>query len=90
MKAWTPHDLRRAATSNLAGLGTSRTVIGAILNHADRSVTAIYDRHSYDDEKRQAPKKWVYALRLLWVCFLFLIENFRRTSKIASWLPETR
>ena len=29
-----------------------------ILNHMDRDVTAIYDRYSYDREKRAALKAW--------------------------------
>ncbi len=29
-----------------------------ILNHAERDVTAIYDRHSYDPEKRTALEAW--------------------------------
>ena len=34
--------------------GLNRIVIGKILNHAEPGVTAVYDRHSYDAEKRQA------------------------------------
>ena len=29
-----------------------------MLNHADRDVTATYDRHAYDLEKRQALEVW--------------------------------
>ena len=29
-----------------------------ILNHVERDVTATYDRHSYDQEKRQALDAW--------------------------------
>ena len=49
-----PHDLRRTAASNLAALGINRLVISKILNHVETSVTSIYDRHGYDDEKRHA------------------------------------
>jgi integrase len=52
------HDLRRTATSGLAELGVDRTVIKKVLNHADGGVTAIYDRYSYDKEKRTALAKW--------------------------------
>lgn len=57
---WTPHDLRRSGASCLASIGFSRTVIGKVLNHAtiDSGVTAVYDRHSYDAEKRQALVAW--------------------------------
>jgi integrase len=54
-----PHDLRRTGASKMTGdLGISRSTVGKILNHVDRSVTSIYDRHSYDGEKRQALEAW--------------------------------
>jgi len=33
-------------------------VVGHILNHAERGVTAVYDRYSYDAEKRAALNVW--------------------------------
>ena len=56
------HDLRRTAASHMASAGVSRLVIGKILNHAEPSVTAVYDRHSYDAEKRAALETWATAL----------------------------
>ena len=50
----TPHDLRRTAASGMASLGINRLVIAKILNHVETGVTAIYDRHGYDQEKRHA------------------------------------
>ena len=29
-----------------------------ILNHVERGITAVYDRHSYDAEKRAALMQW--------------------------------
>lgn len=55
---FTPHDLRRSAASGMTSTGTQRLVVGMILNHVDRSVTAIYDRHSYDGDKRAALDAW--------------------------------
>ncbi len=56
---FTPHDLRRTASSKMTGdLGISRLTISKILNHVERGVTAVYDRHSYDHEKRQALDAW--------------------------------
>ena len=64
---FTIHDLRRTVASNLAELGYDRTVIGKVLNHADtaqdRSVTAIYDQHSYFQEKKYALNDWAKKLR---------------------------
>ena len=53
-----PHDLRRTAASHMTSMGIARLTVGKILNHVDRSVTATYDRHSYDHEKRAALEKW--------------------------------
>jgi hypothetical protein len=38
----------------MTGMGISRLTVKKILNHAERDVTAVYDRHSYDQEKRAA------------------------------------
>ena len=38
----------------MTGMGISRLTVKKILNHAERDVTAVYDRHSYDPEKRTA------------------------------------
>ena len=39
-----PHDLRRTAASIMTSMGVSRIVVGHILNHAARGVTAVYER----------------------------------------------
>ena len=52
------HDLRRTAASLMTGMGISRLTVKKILNHAERDVTAVYDRHSYDPEKRSALEAW--------------------------------
>ena len=61
-----PHDLRRTAASFMAGLGVDRTILGKVLNHkgmaGDHSVTAIYDRYEYQQEKKQALERWSHAL----------------------------
>lgn len=61
----TPHDLRRTCATYLSELGTPRLVVSKILNHADGSVDAVYDRHSYIPEKREALEKWNDALDLI-------------------------
>ncbi len=57
------HDLRRTAASHMTGIGISRLVVGKILNHAERDVTAVYDRHSYDSDKEDALLRWDLRLR---------------------------
>ena len=60
---WTPHDLRRTTASHMAALGISRFLIARILNHADREITAVYDRYRYDKEVRLALEKWKRKLK---------------------------
>jgi integrase len=59
------HDLRRTAASYMASAGVPRLHIAKVLNHADSSVTAVYDRHSYDPEKRAALDTWGRKLRAI-------------------------
>lgn len=56
------HDLRRTAASLMSGAGVQRLVISKILNHVEKGVTAVYDRHSYDAEKRIALDAWARTL----------------------------
>lgn len=58
------HDFRRTAASGMAASGVARVVIGKVLNHADGAVTAIYDRHGYDTEKRAALEAWAKRLEV--------------------------
>lgn len=59
---FTPHDLRRTAASHMTGMRISRLVVSKILNHVESGVTAVYDRHSYDHEKREALDLWAQKL----------------------------
>ena len=56
------HDLRRTAASHMASMGVNRFTIARILNHVETSVTATYDRHSYDAEKKAALEAWARRL----------------------------
>jgi integrase len=58
LASFTPHDLRRTAASHMTGMGIPRLVVSKILNHVETGVTAVYDRHAYDAEKRQALEAW--------------------------------
>ncbi|MEO5363697.1 MAG: tyrosine-type recombinase/integrase [Magnetococcus sp. DMHC-8] len=55
---FTPHDLRRTAASLMTGMGIPRLVVSKLLNHVESGITAVYDRHSYDAEKRVALDAW--------------------------------
>ena len=63
IKHFTPHDLRRTAATHMTEMGISRLVVSKILNHVDSNITGIYDRHSYDTEKRNALEAWGTRLR---------------------------
>jgi len=64
VKPWTPHDCRRSAASHITSMGIPRLVVSKLLNHSDSgNVTAIYDRHSYDHEKRHALEAWSLMLK---------------------------
>lgn len=56
------HDLRRTSASFMTGMGINRLTVGKVLNHAEPGVTRVYDRHSYDAEKRQALEAWARRL----------------------------
>jgi len=43
--------------------GIARDTVKRILNHVERDVTAVYDRYSYDPEKKAALEKWERELR---------------------------
>ena len=73
---FTPHDLRRTAASHMASAGVSRLVISKILNHVDRGVTAVYDRHSYDSDKRAALNAWSRQLES--------ITSGKKASKVVN------
>ncbi len=58
---WTLHDLRRTFATNLSALGVPIHVTEKLLNHRSgtlNGVAAIYNRHAYMDEMRQAIKQW--------------------------------
>jgi integrase len=59
------HDLRRTAASMMTSAGISRFTVGRILNHVEPGVTKIYDRYSYDKEKKEALEAWSKRLTLM-------------------------
>jgi integrase len=62
---WTAHDLRRTAASMMTSMGFTRLVVGKILNHTEPEVTKVYDRYSYDSEKRAALEAWGSRIQFL-------------------------
>ncbi|MCR4332133.1 MAG: site-specific integrase [Sulfuricaulis sp.] len=65
---WTLHDLRRTFATNLAALQTPVHVTEKLLNHVSGTVSgvaAIYNRHSYMDEMREAATAYENYLQKL-------------------------
>jgi integrase len=57
--AWRLHDLRRSGATHMVRLGIREEVVGRVLNHAAKGVTArVYALHSYGPEKRHALDTW--------------------------------
>jgi hypothetical protein len=57
-----PHDLRRTAASFMTKLKAPRRHVEKVLNHSTRDIAAVYDRHDYLPEKREALETWVTHL----------------------------
>ncbi len=60
---FTPHDLRRTLRTRLAELGEPDVIAERVLGHRLQGVLAVYNRHTYDAEKRQALERWERRLR---------------------------
>jgi integrase len=58
---WRVHDLRRTCATGMAELGVQPHIIEAVLNHVSGhkgGVAGIYNRATYDKEKREALNLW--------------------------------
>ena len=65
LMAFNVHDLRRTAASHMTALGVPRLHVSKVLNHSGRDITAIYDRHDYFDEKRDALDRWAANVNVI-------------------------
>jgi len=62
---WRIHDLRRTTATGMARLGIPPHVVEKVLNHKSgeiRGVAAVYNRHAYISECREALEKWAAHL----------------------------
>jgi integrase len=62
---FTPHDLRRTLRTRLAEMGVSDIVAERVLGHKLQGVLAIYNRHHYEEEKKQALTLWERKLKAI-------------------------
>lgn len=47
----------------MTSIGIPRLTVSKILNHAETGITSVYDRHSYDAEKKKALERWALELQ---------------------------
>jgi hypothetical protein len=66
----------------MVAAGVPRLVVSKILNHVETGVTAVYDRHSYDLEKRAALDFWGKRLEAI-------ISNKPATGKWLRFATQT-
>lgn len=52
IEPWAPHDLRRTVKTTLASLGCPEGVSEAVLGHMPPGIVGVYNRHTYDKERR--------------------------------------
>jgi integrase len=65
---WTLHDLRRSVATHLQKLGVRWEIVEATLGHAGASksgVAGVYQRHTFEDEKREALALWARRLQMI-------------------------
>jgi integrase len=65
---WILHDIRRSVASGMARLGINLPVIEKILNHVSGSfggIVGVYQRHSFEAEKRAALDCWAQHIDAL-------------------------
>ena len=65
---WRIHDLRRTIATGMERLGIRLQVVEALLGHIAGSragVVGIYQRYTYDEEKRVAVEKWAEHISTL-------------------------
>ena len=56
--AFTPHDLRRTASTRMNEIGVAPNVVEKILNHSMQGVMAVYNKAEYADERTAAMQAW--------------------------------
>jgi integrase len=83
LQHWTPHDLRRSFATHAGGLGIQPHIIEVILNHVSgfrAGMAGIYNRQTYEAEKRTALAIWADHL-------LAIVEG--RQSNVVSFAEAT-
>jgi integrase len=62
---WTLHDLRRTVRTGLSSAGVLPVTAELVIGHKQTGIAAVYDRHRYSAEKRDALMRWEEKLNLI-------------------------
>jgi integrase len=62
LEPFTFHDLRRTFRTGLSTLGVAPHIAELCIGHRQRGVSAIYDRHRFERERRDAMERWATHL----------------------------
>ena len=83
ISGWTLHDLRRTVVSGMARLGVAPHVADKILNHQSGTISgvaAVYQRHEFLEERKEALSRWgqhVASLTGSYLCPSSMTEHER-------------
>jgi integrase len=55
---WTPHDLRRTMRTGLSACKVRPDIAELTIGHTKRGITAVYDQHGFEAERRAAMEAW--------------------------------
>ena len=65
VSGWSPHDLRRTARTMLTKLRCDVQVAEAFIGHKPPGIVSVYDRHTFDAEKREVAEQLAAAMEKL-------------------------
>ena len=60
---WTPHDLRRTMRTGLSACRIRPDIAELTIGHTKRGIVAVYDQHSFDNERQTAIEVWETRLK---------------------------
>lgn len=63
VKNWTIHDMRRTTATKIAEMGVDAKIRKKILNHVENSVSDIYERYNYFQERCKVLHEWAETVR---------------------------
>lgn len=79
-RRFTPHDLRSTARSHLGALGVDVLIAERCLNHSLGGLVAVYDKHDYITDRRNALELWSAKLAALEAGKPFNVVPLRRLA----------